>query len=76
MLIQPTLTWWVATRVFNLSLLLVHTSVLLAALPTGTGPFMLAEFYRREASITSKCVLVSTMVSMFTLSAYLYIIGL
>ncbi len=37
---------------------------------------MLAEFYRREASITSKCVLVSTMVSMFTLSAYLYIIGL
>ncbi|RVR01195.1 AEC family transporter, partial [Enterobacter hormaechei] len=30
--------------------LLVHTAVLLAALPTGTGPFMLAEFYRREAS--------------------------
>lgn len=76
LLIQPVLTWWIATRVFNLSPLLVHTSVLLAALPTGTGPFMLAEFYRREASTTSKCVLVSTVVSMFTLSAYLYFIGL
>lgn len=74
--IQPALTWLLATKVFDLSPLLVHTAVLLAALPTGTGPFMLAEFYRREASTTSKCVLVSTVVSMFTLSAYLYLIGL
>ncbi|WP_077268543.1 AEC family transporter [Klebsiella michiganensis] len=75
LLIQPALTWLFATKVFNLSPLLVHTAVLLAALPTGTGPFMLAEFYRREASTTSKCVLFSTVVSMFTLSAYLYLIG-
>lgn len=75
LLVQPALTWWIATRVFNLSPLLVHTAVLLAALPTGTGPFMLAEFYRREASITSKCVLLSTITSLFTLSVYLYIIG-
>lgn len=75
LLIQPALTWWITACVFNLSPLLVHTSVLLAALPTGTGPFMLAEFYRREASTTSKCVLVSTVISMFTLSGYLYIIG-
>ncbi|HBN2816144.1 TPA: AEC family transporter [Klebsiella oxytoca] len=76
LLIQPALTWWFATKVFHLSPHLVHTAVLLAALPTGTGPFMLAEFYRREASTTSKCVLVSTVLSMFTLSAYLYTIGL
>lgn len=75
LLIQPALTWWIATRLFHLSPLLVHTAVLLAALPTGTGPFMLAEFYRREATTTSKCVLISTVVSMFTLSVYLYIIG-
>lgn len=74
--IQPALTWWLAIKVFNLSPLLVHTAVLLAALPTGTGPFMLAEFYRREASTTSKCVLISTVFSLFTLAAYLYIIGL
>jgi predicted permease len=45
--------------------------VLLAALPTGTGPFMLAEFYRREAGITSTVVLASTVVSLATISAYL-----
>ncbi|SAU96402.1 auxin efflux carrier family protein [Klebsiella pneumoniae] len=73
--LQPALTWWFATRVFSLPPALVHTAVLLAALPTGTGPFMLAEFYRREASVTSKCVLISTVLSLFTISAYLYAIG-
>ena len=75
LLIQPLLTWWLATRVFNLSPLLVHTAVLLAALPTGTGPFMLAEFYRREASTTSKCIMISTVGSLFTLTVYWYFIG-
>lgn len=74
LLVQPLLTWWLATSVFNLPALLVHTAVLLAALPTGTGPFMLAEFYQREAVTTSRCVLISTILSLFTLSFYLYII--
>lgn len=75
LIVQPGLTWLIATKVCNLSPLMTHTAVLLAALPTGTGPFMLAEFYLREASTTSKCVLISTVVSLFTLSAYLYLIG-
>ena len=40
-------------------------------LATGAGPFMLAEFYRREAGITSTVVLASTVVSLATISAYL-----
>lgn len=75
LVVQPALTWWFATQIFSLPALLVHTAVLLAALPTGTGPFMLAEFYRREASVTSKCVLISTVISLFTISVYLYTIG-
>ncbi len=46
LLLQPVLTWWLAARVFALPLTLVQMAVVLAALPTGTGPFMLAEFYR------------------------------
>ena len=68
---QPVLTWVLATAVFRLSPLLTHAAVLLAALPTGTGPFMLAEFYRREADVTSRVVLVSTVVSVVTISVYL-----
>ena len=43
----------------------------MAALPTGTGPFMLAEFYRREADLTATVVLVSTVLAVVTVSAYL-----
>jgi len=71
LVLQPALTWLLAVKVFALSALLTHTAVLMAALPTGTGPFMLAEFYQREASVTSKCILISTIISLFTISAYL-----
>ena len=71
LVLQPAVTWVLATAVFGLTPLLTHTAVLLAALPTGTGPFMLAEFYKREADITSNVVLVSTVLSVLTISAYL-----
>ena len=71
LLLQLALTWWLAARVFALSPLLVEMAVVLAALPTGTGPFMLAEFYRREAHITSRTILLSTLGSLVTLSLLL-----
>jgi malonate transporter and related proteins len=75
LILQPLLAWVLAGVVFNLTPLLTHTAVLLAALPTGTGPFMLAEFYRREAQTTSKVILASTVLSVATLSLYLAWIG-
>ncbi|WP_437887960.1 AEC family transporter [Phytobacter sp. V91] len=75
LILQPLITWGLAVAL-HLPPMLTHTAVLLAALPTGTGPFMLAEFYRREAGTTSRCVLMSTVVSLFTLSFYLSFIGL
>src|ERR1700722_14928940 len=75
LLLQPALTWWLAARVFALSPLLVEMAVVLAALPTGTGPFMLAEFYRREAHITSRTILLSTLGSLVTLSLLLLFMG-
>ncbi|SNB77181.1 hypothetical protein SAMN07250955_11637 [Arboricoccus pini] len=71
LVLQPIATWVLATTVFGLSPLLAHTAVLLAALPTGTGPFMLAEFYGREAGVTSNVVLASTIASVLTISFYL-----
>jgi len=36
---------------------------------------MLAEFYRREASVTSNVILVSTILSILTVSGYLAVAG-
>jgi malonate transporter len=67
----PALTWWLAARVFMLSPALTGMAVILAALPTGTGPYMLAEYYRREAQITSRTILLSTVGSLITLTLLL-----
>ncbi|MBW9115795.1 AEC family transporter [Rhizobium cauense] len=72
---QPAVTWIIAGPLLRLPPVAVHTAVLLAALPTGTGPFMLAEFYGREASLTGRVVLASTVLSIATISAYLAIAG-
>jgi len=71
LLLHPLLTWVLATQVFHVTPDITHAAVLLAALPTGTGPFMVAEFYRREASITSGTVLVSTILSLGTITLYI-----
>ena len=71
LLLHPALAWGLATFVFGLAPRLVPILVVLTALPTGTGPFMLAEFYGREAGVTSKTILVSTIGSLLTLTAYL-----
>ncbi|PEQ11998.1 transporter [Novosphingobium sp. PC22D] len=71
LIVQPALTWLLATQVFRLSPFLTNTAVLIAALPTGTGPFMLAEFYRREAKLTAQVILVSTLLSVATVTAFI-----
>lgn len=75
LIVHPVIAWVLARVIFGLSPLLTHVAVLLAALPTGTGPFMLAEYYRREAAVTSNVILISTVVSILTVSAYLVVAG-
>lgn len=72
---HPLLTWVLAFKVFHLPPLWANSALLLSALPTGTGPFMLAEYYKREASVVSSTILVSTLGSLVTLSLCIYYIN-
>lgn len=74
LVVQPAITW-AAALALGLSPFATHCAVLLAALPTGTGPFMLAEFYGREAGLTARVVLISTIVSLGTITLYLGWVG-
>lgn len=72
---QPALTWLLAAHVFALAPQLRHMAVLLAALPTGTGPFMLAEYYRRDGALISNVILVTTVASVATLVVVAALMG-
>jgi malonate transporter and related proteins len=72
--VQPALTWGLAI-LFAVPSRLAVIAVLLAALPTGTGPFMLAQLYQRPAVVTSAVILISTIVSLLTLPLVMYVLG-
>ena len=75
LLLQPALTALLAFPVFRLEPLWAQSAVLIAALPVGTGPFMLAQLYDREADVASRAILVSTLLSLVTVSLLLHWIG-
>lgn len=72
MLIQPAVTaafLLLVLPAFGLPLARpwIAAGILLAAMPTGTGPFMLAELYEREAALASRTILLSSLISALTL---------
>ena len=71
---QPAITALCAYGFFRIAALPAAIAVLLSALPTGTGPFMIAEFYKREAFVTSGTIFFSTVASVVTLTACILLI--
>jgi predicted permease len=72
---HPALTALLAWYIFALPPRVAVIAIALAALPTGTGPFMIAEFYAREGKVTAGAILVSTVLSILTLAAILSLLG-
>jgi predicted permease len=68
LLLQPLITALLAVYAFGLTGLDAQLVVILSALPTGTGAFMLADVYKRDLEVTSTTIMVSTILSALTLS--------
>lgn len=68
LLVHPLLAFVLVRWVFDVPPMWAAAAILLAALPVGTGPFMVAKLYNREAAVTSEATLLSTVVSVFTVS--------
>ncbi len=75
LLVQPAITFVLAYKLWPMPSVWAQTAVVMAALPIGTGPFMLAKLYDREAAITSRAILVSTVLSLVSVSALIAWLG-
>jgi predicted permease len=69
LLFQPALTAVLVLFVFDVPKLWAMVAILAAALPVGTGPFMMSQLYQRDASASARAILVSTVLSVVTISA-------
>ena len=72
LILQPFIVWVVADPILNLPTFWIYAAVLVSALPTGTGPFMLAQYYRADGALISRVVLITTLGSVLTLSALVW----
>ncbi len=70
--IQPLIAWVIAGPILELPTMWVSAIIILSALPTGTGPFMLAQYYKADGSVISRVVLMTTIGSLLTLSLFLW----
>ena len=68
LLVQPTLTAVLVLFVFDVPKLWAYVAILAAALPVGTGPFMLSQIYQRDAASSARAILISTVLSVITIS--------
>lgn len=75
LLLQPAITAFLAFGVFELPTLWASAALLLSALPTGTGPFMLASYYGRDAALVARVILLTTVGSVVTVSICLNLLA-
>ena len=68
---QPAATWLLGRYLLPLPPGDLAIAVILAALPTGTGPYMVADLYQRDGAIVANGVLLSTIVSIATVTVLL-----
>lgn len=68
---QPLIAWVLVRQFFPLPDIWAKTVVILSAMPTGTGPFMLAEFYGKGAGVASRTIFFSTAGAVVTLFIWL-----
>lgn len=70
---HPMLMYLLLSRIPGLETVWLHTAVLLAALPTATNVFVIAQQYHVWEERASTVVVVSTLLSMVTVSVLLYL---
>lgn len=71
LIVHPAITAVLAWYVFALPRDIAVATIAIAALPTGTGPFMIAELYARDGKVTSGTIMVTTLASVATIAAVL-----
>ncbi len=73
LVLQPAATWWLALQ-FGLDDNVTRSIVLMAAMAPGLNAYLFASMYQRSLDTTSSTVLLSTVLSVFSVSAWLIVL--
>ncbi|MDB5538463.1 MAG: malonate transporter [Devosia sp.] len=76
LLVQPAIAWLIMVPILHIDRDLARYGVLLAAMPAGINVFVFATYYNRSVNVAANTILISTVLSVLTISGWLYVLGL
>ncbi len=75
LVVQPLIAYVLMLHVLHVPMEYARYGILLAAMPTGINAYVFATYYERGVNVAANVVLVSTIASMVSVAAWLYILG-
>ena len=72
---HPLIAYLLMVHVLRVPLEFARYGVLLAAMPTGINAYIFATYYNRGVSVANSTILITTGLSIFTVSAWLWVLG-
>ena len=75
LIVHPTITWVLCSQVFELSIEFTRAAVVTAAMAPGINVYLFAHMYQRAEDVAANAVLIGTVLSVFTASAWLLVLG-
>jgi len=76
LLVQPLIAYVLMVYILHVDHEFARYGVLLAAMPTGINAYVFATYYNRGVNVATNTVLISTVLSVLTVSGWLYLLGL
>lgn len=76
LIVQPAIAWVIMVPILHIDHDLARYGVLLAAMPAGINVYVFATYYNRSVHIAANTILISTVLSVLTVSGWLYLLGL
>jgi malonate transporter and related proteins len=76
LIVQPVIAWTIMVPILHVDHDVARYGVLLAAMPTGINAFVFATYYNRGVNIATNTILLSTVLSVVSISVWLYLLGL
>lgn len=76
LIVQPAIAWVLMIHVLHVDHDIARYGVLLAAMPAGINAYVFASYYNRGVNVATNTILISTVLSILTVTAWLYFLGL
>jgi malonate transporter len=76
LVLQPLIAYVIMVPILHVDHEFARYGVLLAAMPSGINAFVFASYYNRGVNVATNTILISTVLSVLSVSAWLYLLGL